>query len=474
MIRDVLRDGTVYAASAILSRGLAFLIVPLYSRLLAPADYAALDLVATAGVLVNLVVPLEVAQGMAREWADAPDDAARRRLAGTALAFTAAAYGLFLALALPFADPLAATWIGSAAYGGALAVGAVQMALNGLFLQLQGQFRWSRRPLAYGAVSVLQAALSLGLGVLGSRLGGLAGVLAGQAVAAGVAALVAFVALRRDLAPALSRPALRSMLVFSLPLVPSGAASFIAFYGNRGLLSALAGLDQVGLYAVAARIAALTTLLIVGVQGALTPLVYLHHREPGVPAQLARFFTGFVALALGLCLAASLFAPELVTIAQAAYAPAAALLPWLAPAALLAQMYVFAPGLGIARRTRTQLALTALAAAASLLLNALLIPRFGALGAAAANLAASALFFAGWWVAGQRLYPLPVAWAPLAAALAAYGVALAVALAVAPLAAPWPLRVALLLAFGAVVWRLGLLRRPRPDDNRRRVSEPSA
>lgn len=470
MIRDVLRDGTVYAASAILSRGLAFLIVPLYSRLLARADYAALDLIATAGVLVNLVVPLEVAQGMAREWADAPDDAARRRLAGSALAFTALAYGLFLALALLFADPLAAYWIGSAAYGGALAIGAVQMAINGLFLQLQGQFRWSRRPLAYGAVSVLQAALSLGLGVLGSRLGGLAGVLAGQAVAGGIAALLAFVALRRELAPALSRQALRSMLAFSLPLVPSGAASFIAFYGNRGMLSTLAGLDQVGLYAVAARIAALTTLLIVGVQGALTPLVYLHHREPGVPAQLARFFAGFVALALGLCLAASLFASELVAIAQAAYTPAAALLPWLAPAALLAQMYVFAPGLGIARRTRTQLALTALAAAASLLLNALLIPRFGALGAAAANLVASALFFAGWWVAGQRLYPLPVAWAPLAAALAAYGVALAVA----PRAAPWPLRAALLLAFGVVVWRLGLLRRPGPDDNRRRVSGPSA
>ena len=50
MIRDELRDGTVYAVSAVLSRGLAFLIVPLYSRLLAPADYAALDLIATAGV----------------------------------------------------------------------------------------------------------------------------------------------------------------------------------------------------------------------------------------------------------------------------------------------------------------------------------------------------------------------------------------------------------------------------------------
>ncbi|MBP8145407.1 MAG: oligosaccharide flippase family protein [Inhella sp.] len=466
MIRDVLRDGTTYAVSAILSRGLAFLIVPLYSRLLVPGDYAALDLIATAGVLVNLIVPLEVGQGMAREWAEAPDDAARRRMAGTALAFTACAYALFLALALPLADALAARWIGSPAYGGALALGAVQMALNGLFLQLQGQFRWSRRPLAYGAVSVLQAALSLGLGVAGARWQGLQGVLAGQALAAGLAAAVAFVALRTEMAPVFSREALRKMLAFSLPLVPSGAASFIAFYGNRGLLSTLAGLDQVGLYAVAARIAALTTLLIVGVQGALTPLVYAHHARPGVPAQLARFFAGFVALALALSLAVSLFAAELVAIAQGAYAPAAALLPWLAPAALLAQMYIFAPGLGIARRTRTQLALMALAAAASVLLNALLIPRFGALGAAVANLGVSALFFGSWWVAGQRLYPLPVAWPPLVAALAAYGGALALG----GFTTSGPLRAALLLGFGATVWALGLLHRQRPDDNPHRAS----
>ena len=467
MIRDVLRDGTVYAVSAVLSRGLAFLIVPLYSRLLAPADYAALDLIATAGVLVNLVVPLEVGQGMAREWTDAPDDAARRRMAGTALAFTAAAYLLFLAAALPSADWLAARWIGTPAYAGALAIGSVQMACNGLFLQLLGQFRWSRRPLAYGWLSVLNAALSLGLGVLGSLWAGLAGVLIGQALAVALSAAVALGLLRRDISLAPSREALRKMLAFSLPLVPAGAASFVAFYGNRGLLSTLAGLEQVGLYAVAARIAALTTLLIVGVQGALTPLVYAHHREAGVPAQLARFFAGFVGVALALCLAVSLFAPELVAIAAApTYAPAAALLPWLAPAALLAQMYIFAPGLGIARRTRTQLALTALAAGVSVGLNLLLIPGFGGLGAAIANFGASALFFGLWWAAGQRLYPLPMRWAPLVAALVAY----AAALVLGCLADAWPLRAAWVLLFCTLVWRLGLLHPPRQHDNQARTS----
>ena len=103
--------------------------------------------------------------------------------------------------------------------------------------------------------AVLAVAQTLGLGVLGSLWAGLAGVLIGQALAVALSAAVALGLLRRDICLAPSREALRKMLAFSLPLVPAGAASFVAFYGNRGLLSTLAGLEQVGLYAVAARIA---------------------------------------------------------------------------------------------------------------------------------------------------------------------------------------------------------------------------
>ena len=53
-------------------------------------------------------------------------------------------------------------------------------------------------------------------------------------------------------------------------------------------------------------------------------------------------------------------------------------------------------------------------------LNALLIPHFGPAGAAWATLAAAALFFGGWLAASQRLYPLPLRGAALAAATALF------------------------------------------------------
>ena len=465
MIRQLMRDGAIYAGAAMASRGLALLLVPLYPRLLTPGEYGALDLIVTVGVLANIVVALEVAQGMAREWAGEADPLVRRRMAGTALVFTAAANALFLVLALPFAGLLAARWLSHAAYAPAVAVGLIYIACNALFLQLQGQFRWELRPRAYATVSGLYAALTLLLGAgLGTVLG-LVGVLAGQGLAAALAAGASLWLLRGSLAWEFDRVQLARMLRFSLPLVPAGLAVFASFYVNRLLLNALGTLDQVGVFSVASRVAGLTTLLVVGLQGALTPLVYVHHRDPGVPAQLARLLEAFVALALLICLLMSLFARELVAaLAAPGYAAAAGLLLVLAPATLLAQMYIFAPGIAIERRTAWPLAIAMTSAVLSVVLNALLIPRWGPLGAAVATLAAAVAFFGLWLAASQRLYPLPLRTVRLMLALAGYGLLVLLGNGIDSLA--WPAaaergtKLGFAALFAGLTWSTRLLRRP--------------
>lgn len=423
MIGALWRDGAVYAAGAILSRGIALLMLPLYTRVLAPADYGALDLIVTCGVLVNLVVPLETSQALARLWNERADVAARRRLAGTAWTFTLAGYALFAAIGLMAAEPIARALLGHARYTDALRAGVCFIAVNGLFYLLQNQFRWELRPRAYAAISVLYALLTLLL-VAAFALGlgaGLEGVLWAQFGAAALATLLSLWLLRDTLGWRIDRRELAEMLRFSLPLVPAGIAVFASFYINRLMLNALATLDDVGQFGIASRLAGMVTLVLVGIQGALTPLIYAHHQEPETPARLARLLEGFSALALLACLGLGLFGRELIAVfATADYAQAAPLLMWLAPAALLAQMYIFAPGIAIAKKTHWQLAITLASAAVGAGLNALLIPRAGPAGAALATLAAAALFFGAWLAASQRLYPLPLRWGALAGATALF------------------------------------------------------
>jgi O-antigen/teichoic acid export membrane protein len=296
-------------------------------------------------------------------------------------------------------------------------------AATGLFFALQNQFRWELRSREFAGTSLLYAGLMVGLGVLlGGVLGlGLGGILTGQLLAALVGGAVSFLLLRQSLAFAIDRARLRALLAFSWPLVFSGVATFLSLYANRLILNSLATLEDVGVYAVGHRVATLAALVIVGVQSALTPLIYTHHREPGTPSQLATLFSGFVAVALMACLGTALFAPELLRIfAPAGYASATGLVAVLAPAALMSQMYIFAPGIALAKKTVWQLGVFAVSAAVSVALSLLLVPLLGAAGAAWSALASALVFLSLWMVASQRLYPVPFQWRRIALAVAAF------------------------------------------------------
>lgn len=463
MIRAFWRDGVIYAAGAVLSRGLGLLTLPLVVRTLTPAEYGALDLITTFGVLVNLVVPLEISQALARFWNERDTGAPRRRLAGTAWTFTLAGHAAFVGVCMLGAVPIAQTLLGDADYASAVRAGSCAIAFNNAFCLLQNQFRWELRPRAYAAATFGYALANLALLVifiwgLGARL---EGVLWAQAIAAAGACAVAFALLRHSFAVGIARDDLATMLRFSLPLVPAGIAVFTSFYINRFMLNALGTLHDVGLFGFASRLASIVTLVLIGIQ-AITPLVYAHYHEPETPARLARLLEGFSALALAACLALGLFSAELVLLlATSDYVDATPMVTWLCVASVLAQLYIFTPGIAIAKKTHWQLLVTLGSAFTGVTLNLLLVPAWGVRGATFATLCAGAVFFGAWAVASQKLYPLPVRARQLAVAA---GLFILLGLAVPILdagLAPGVLRVlvktGVLLTFVAALSALGLI-----------------
>jgi O-antigen/teichoic acid export membrane protein len=463
MIRSLWRDGITYAVGTVLARGIGLLTLPLVVHTLTPAEYGALDLITTLGVLVNLVVPLEISQALARFWNERDDGEPRRRLAGTAWTFTLAGHAAFVALCSLAATPIAEALFGDAGYGPAVRAGSCAIAFNNIFCLLQNQFRWELRPRAYAMATFGYALANLGLLAIciwgfGARL---EGVLWAQAIAAAGACAFCFAPLRRSFAFGIAREELAAMLRFSLPLVPAGIAIFTSFYINRLMLNALGTLQDVGIFGLASRLAGVVTLVLIGVQ-AVTPLVYAHHHEPETPVRLARLLEGFSAVALAACLALGLFGAELVLLlATSDYGDAAPLVTWLCVASILAQLYIFTPGIAIAKKTHWQLAITLCSAVTSVSLNALLIPTWGVWGATLATLSAGVVFFGAWSVMSQRLYPLPLRRGPMMAAAGLFVVlGLAVPMLDASLA-PGVLRVltkvSLLLVFVTAVGALGLL-----------------
>ena len=421
VFKQFFKDSGVYGISTLFSKALAVLLIPFYTRMLAPEDFGVVDLLFVVTNLVNLTIALEVSQGFAIYFSENKDERSKKVYATTTLWFTLAVYATFVTLAAA----------GLSLWGGALLEGKfttrlVMVYLAALFLQglqhvAHDLLRWNLLPTEHALVSIVQASVTAAVGILLVVVldFGVIGVIYAQLAAAASAGGFALWRGRGYFGTGFSSAALRRMLGFSIPLVPSSLAVFVSLYVDRLLIGKLLGLQELGLYGIGFRFAAVASLVMSGFQGAMTPLVYSRHHEQGTASEIARIFKYFLVLAGGAVLALALFAREIsVALTTPAYHSAYRLIPVLACASLLSSMYIFAPGTAIYKKTKLIATISLATAVTNLMLNLVMIPSLGTMGAALATLIASGLAFVLYMVTSQRYYSVPHHWGSILGAAA--------------------------------------------------------
>jgi len=188
VLRQFLSDSAIYGAATVLTRASQILLVPLLTRILAPRDYGAIDLLTVVATLANLTVALEISQAVARLYPDQDDPRERAAVASTALAFTVGTFGIVGCVALIFADPLSQLILGSAIPIDAFRIAVISIALSGVFYLAQNQLRFQLRPRVYASIAVVATTVSAGIGAVAALNGyGVVGVLFGQLVGNGPA-----------------------------------------------------------------------------------------------------------------------------------------------------------------------------------------------------------------------------------------------------------------------------------------------
>jgi len=424
MLRAFIKDSIIYLVPAVISRGLSLFLVPLYTRVLSPADYGSLDLLLVFTSLVNLTVALEVSQGVARHYGTEEDLNRKVSYASTALWFTVFCYSMFLILAQIFSVPLGEIVMGRIGLESVFRIGLVYIWLNGIFYLIQNQFRWELRSTNYAVVSCSMTLVTVAVAVYlayGLRMG-LLGLLYGKVAGSFAGCAYGLWHLQNSFRLRFSLNRLKEMLIFSAPLVPSGIAVFISHYIDRIMLNHYLTLNEVGLYGIGFRLASVAGLAMVGFQGALTPLVYSNYKNPETPSQLERIFRTFLAVSLCMFLGLSLFASEiLVLMTTPAFYGAAQVVVFLVPAILLSNMYIFSPGIFIAKKTHLILYINLIGAVLNTVLNWLLIPAMGISGAALATLLGYGCVFSVYMIISQRLYQIPHQWKRIVSAVVISG-----------------------------------------------------
>jgi len=178
-----------------------------------------------------------------------------------------------------------------------------------------------------------------------------------------------------------------------------------------------------------ARVASVVMLMVTAFQLAWPPFAYGIVDDERARRTYRDVLTWWLAIALAVTLGLGLLRDPVVR-AIASFSPDSAqwsgagnVLAWLALGlAFYGAYYVVGVAVGRVKRTQLNWVVTGVAAVANVLLCALLIPHYGATGAAAATAIAYALMAAAMIVRGNHVFPVRYDWPRAAALLALAGV----------------------------------------------------
>lgn len=459
------RNAAFYGAAMLASRAVSLIMLPLYTRALAPADYGVLQLLLLTMEVVALLVSAGAAAGVMRFFYRASTDDERHAVQWTALGLLAGLNALGTALVLAAAGPVAAVALKDASWAPELRLAALTFALEPFvaipMLSLQVRQRAREAMVASLVKLALQVTLNvtllvvLHLGVRGAVLSAcLTNLIMGAALTW---------RLRREVPMRFSWDAARNLRRFGLPYQFVTAGTFILTFGDRFFLQAARGATEVGLYALAYQFGFIVyTFCASPWLQAWTPRRHEQVRQPAAQRDAA-YNDGALLLTVLIVtgvVGAALFAtPALRIIAAPAYLGAAAYVPWIVSAYVLQAWSETAQfGIDVSERTVWATAATWVGTLVVLPAYALLIPRWGATGAAVATILAFAARAAAMYGFAQRLWPVAYRVAPHARALVVGVSVMVTALWVRPVGfvAEVGVGTAALAVYAALTWGLVL------------------
>mgnify|MGYP001559657282 CR=1 FL=1 len=425
-LRGLAKETAVYGLSTVLGRMLSFLLTPLYSHLLEPADNGAMQSVYAAIAFLNVVYGLGLDTAYLR--LGRKDGAARSQAFGSAfVAVLASALSLSLGIHF-FASPLAAAMGLPAELSVLVRYGAWILLIDAAMLLPYAELRGSHRASAYAGVKLLGIGLTLVLAYVFVRVMGLG--LRGVFLANLTASLSSLVILSPIIASRFAAPdraRLRDMLGFGAPLVLAGLGSMVVQVADRPILARFAGLSAAGIYGTCYKLGIGMMLLVGMFDQAWKPFILERADRPDAGAIIARVLTYFATVSAWALLAAVFFITPLAT--APLFAGKALIHPsfWggldVVPVVTLAYAFnglyfVMLAPLMLDKRTGAVSAATWAGALVNLGANWLFIPRFGIMGAAWATLAAYAAMAAAVWTLGPSQRAVPYEWTRLGAVAA--------------------------------------------------------
>jgi O-antigen/teichoic acid export membrane protein len=387
-VTRVSRDTVVYGFGNIVLSAISFFLVPIYTRIFSPGNYGVLEIVGTASSLLSTTLLLGMNRAVFRFYHDC-DAAGKRELVSTGFWYQFLSPLAFCGLGALLARSISVLLFGSARYSPFLVVSLLTIPFNAMMRMPITVMRLNFRKIRYNLLvlgrGLFQTTLTIILVVFLRK--GLMGVFVSALVSAVLFSAFGLFLTARHVRFSFSLKHFRLLLSFGVPIVPAALSHWIMGSADRFFLLRMGSLREVGLYSVGFKLAALQTFLLMAFQLAWSPIAYSMYRRPEADRVFRKFFLYFLLLSSALGVFLSLFSLEgLKILTRPAYYDGYRVVGILAFGRVLqGASYMGSMGIFFAKKTKYYALSVVCGASLNLLLNFLLVPPFGMMGAAVAT-----------------------------------------------------------------------------------------
>ncbi len=427
VLRQLARDSAIYGGTDFLFKLIAFWTFPLIAAALSARAFGTLELVLTATALLGMIANCGLNNSLQRFYWDTQTELHQRPVLVSsgllalsaflllAMVLGAIAIALYSLWATDIQVPL--SWIG-------LLAGLVLMAAGQLVQYLLDVTRLHMAPWHFAGISLVSRVVTVvvGLAAVVWAGWGLDGLLAAQALVMLATVPLALYVVRKDISRRVEFSTVRKLVQFGYPFIFAGLAFWLFGAMDRWLLAGMSTVEEVGIFSVAHRFASIILFVSMAFGQAWSPLA-MKIRADHPHTYRTLYVDILITLSCAMLLLGggiALFASDIVAwLMPAEYHGSGVVLAALA-LGLVMQSTTQVTALGISLEKKTYLfgRLAWLAAALNLILNLVLIPALGALGAAIASSLCYLFLTFAYLYYTQRLHPLPLPRGKIAVLLA--------------------------------------------------------
>lgn len=415
-IYETLKHSQNYFLGQIITTGLAFLSIPIFTRLFTREDYGIVNVYNAYLAIIIIVLSANAHSSVSRYYFEKKEDfneflGTTLFLTGIIFLFVTSAYLLLYnhiesVMNLPGLLPLL------------LILSSCVVLLNTIYLQI---IQAQKRSLESATINVLKGVLTLGLAiilVLSLEKDRYLGKIYATLIIGFIFSLYIFYRILKGTKLAFKKYHVKYILFYSIPLIPYALGSIILATFDRIMINDLVDASSAGIYSLGYNIALLVSMVISATQAALLPdfFDFLNKKQYSrLDALVGKVFSIITFSAFGLIL----FAKEIVQIlADVKFHEALTIVPIVIIGYVFFGMFtVYGRYISYTKKTIYSSLIMVVSGLVNIILNALLIPQYGYVVAAYTTVVSYfVLFLLSWiipkYVLKQKLTPLWKIWKP--------------------------------------------------------------